>query len=168
MQRKGQRNVCDAQRAEGWVARSNRPSRIPTDGERINERLCVNLCDVRGSRYSGLLAVDQHTDEPLLQTVNVKHLVTPLSRFFFLKKKKKEKSSRLHAEMQCTFQPCILQNLLIVTRHAFFTPDTDHDTASRPSTTRKPRTRRTTKRTWSSACTKPLRAVSDCLADGLN
>ena len=34
--------------------RSHRPSRIPTDGERFNERLFVDLCDVvdeRGNRY---------------------------------------------------------------------------------------------------------------------
>ena len=43
--------------------RSHRPSRIPTDGERFNERLFVDLCDlvdVRG--YWWLVAVDQHTD----------------------------------------------------------------------------------------------------------
>ena len=35
--------------------RSNRPSRIPTDGERFNERLFVDLCDlvdVRGNSGS--------------------------------------------------------------------------------------------------------------------
>ena len=43
--------------------RSHRPSRIPTDGERFNERLFVVLCDVvdvRGNRYWWLVAVDQH------------------------------------------------------------------------------------------------------------
>ena len=42
-----------------------RPSRIPTDGERFNERRFVDLCDVvdvRGNRYWWLVAVDQHTD----------------------------------------------------------------------------------------------------------
>ena len=45
--------------------RSHRPSRIPTDGERFNERPFVDLCylvDVRGNRYGWLVAVDQHTD----------------------------------------------------------------------------------------------------------
>ena len=45
--------------------RSHRPSRIPTDGERLNERLFVDMCDVvdvRGNRYWWLVAVDQHTD----------------------------------------------------------------------------------------------------------
>ena len=44
---------------------SHRPSRIPTDGERFNERPLVNLSDVvdvRGNRYWWLVAVDQHTD----------------------------------------------------------------------------------------------------------
>ena len=39
--------------------RSHRPSRIPTDGERFNERLFVDLCDlvdVRGNRYWWLVA----------------------------------------------------------------------------------------------------------------
>ena len=39
--------------------RSHRPSCIPTDGERFNERLFVDLCDVVDVR---LVAVDQHTD----------------------------------------------------------------------------------------------------------
>ena len=45
--------------------RSHRPSRIPTDGERFNERLFVDLCDlvdVRGNRYWWFVAVDQHTE----------------------------------------------------------------------------------------------------------
>ena len=45
--------------------RSHRPSRIPTDGERFNERLFVDFCGVvhvRGNRYWWLVAVDQHTD----------------------------------------------------------------------------------------------------------
>ena len=45
--------------------RSHRPSRIPTDGERFNERLFVDLSDVvdlRGHRYWWLVAVDQHAD----------------------------------------------------------------------------------------------------------
>ena len=45
--------------------RSHGPSRIPTDGERFNERLFVNFCgvmDVRGNRYWWLVAVNQHTD----------------------------------------------------------------------------------------------------------
>ena len=45
--------------------RSQRPSRTPTDGERFNERLFVDLCDVvdvRGNSYWWLVAVDQHTD----------------------------------------------------------------------------------------------------------
>ena len=44
---------------------SHRPSRTPTDGERFNERLFVDLCDVvdvRGNRFWWLVAVDQHTD----------------------------------------------------------------------------------------------------------
>ena len=46
-------------------SRSHRPSRIPTDGERFNEELLVDLCDlvdVRGNRYWWFVAVDQHTD----------------------------------------------------------------------------------------------------------
>ena len=46
-------------------AGSHRPSGIPTDGERFDERLFVDLCDlvdVRGNRYWWLVAVDQHTD----------------------------------------------------------------------------------------------------------
>ena len=46
-------------------SRSQRPSRLPTDGERFNEELLVDLCDlvdVRGNRYGWLVAVDQHTD----------------------------------------------------------------------------------------------------------
>ena len=42
--------------------RSQRPSRLPTDGERFNEELLVDLCDlvdVRGNRYGWLVAVDQ-------------------------------------------------------------------------------------------------------------
>ena len=38
---------------------------ISTDGERFNERLFVDLCDVvdvRGNRYWWLVAVDQHAD----------------------------------------------------------------------------------------------------------
>ena len=45
--------------------RSHRPSRIPTDGARSDERLFVVLCDVvdvRGNRCWWLVAVDQHTD----------------------------------------------------------------------------------------------------------
>ena len=45
--------------------RSHRPSRIQTNGERVNERLFVDLCDVvdvRGNRYWWLVAIDQHTD----------------------------------------------------------------------------------------------------------
>ena len=45
--------------------RSHRPSRIPTDGERFNERPSVDFCDVVGVRENGhewLVAVDQHTD----------------------------------------------------------------------------------------------------------
>ena len=52
--------------AKGWVdPRSHRPSRIPTDGARFDERLFVVLCDVvdvRGNRCWWLVAVDQHTD----------------------------------------------------------------------------------------------------------
>ena len=47
--------------------RSHRPSRIPTDGERFNERLFVDLCDlvdVRGNRYWWLVAVDQPVSQP--------------------------------------------------------------------------------------------------------
>ena len=50
---------------------SHRPSRIPTVGERFNERLFVDLCDladVRGNRYSWLVAVDQHTDYTVICT----------------------------------------------------------------------------------------------------
>ena len=39
--------------------RSHRPSRILADGERFDERLFVDLCDVV---YWWLVAVDQHTD----------------------------------------------------------------------------------------------------------
>ena len=45
--------------------RSHRPSRTPTDGERFNERLFVDVCDVvdvRGNRYWWLVAVGQNTD----------------------------------------------------------------------------------------------------------
>ena len=44
---------------------SHRPSRIPTDGERFNGRLFVDLCDmvdVGAHRYWWLVAVDQHTE----------------------------------------------------------------------------------------------------------
>ena len=44
---------------------SHRPSRIPTDGERFNEELFVDVCDlvdVRGNRYAWLVVIDQHTD----------------------------------------------------------------------------------------------------------
>ena len=44
---------------------SHRPSRIPTDGERSNGSLFVDLCDmvdVRAHRYWWLVAVDQNTD----------------------------------------------------------------------------------------------------------
>ena len=44
---------------------SHRPSRIPTDGERSNGKLFVDLCDmvdVRAHRSWWLVAVDQHTD----------------------------------------------------------------------------------------------------------
>ena len=46
-------------------SRSHRLSRIPTDGERFNETLFVDLCDlvdVLGNRYWWLVAVDRHTD----------------------------------------------------------------------------------------------------------
>ena len=46
-------------------SRSRRPSRLPTDGERFNEELFVDVCDlidVRGNRDRWLVAVDQHTD----------------------------------------------------------------------------------------------------------
>ena len=46
-------------------SRGHRPSRIPTDGERFNLMLFVDLChlvDVHGKRFGWLVAVDQHTD----------------------------------------------------------------------------------------------------------
>ena len=43
-------------------SRSDRPSRTPTGGERFNDRLFMDLCDVRGNRYWWLVAVGQHTD----------------------------------------------------------------------------------------------------------
>ena len=42
---------------------SHRPSSIPTDGERFNDELFVDVCDlvdVRGNRYGWLVAVDHH------------------------------------------------------------------------------------------------------------
>ena len=42
---------------------SHRPSSIPTDGERFNDELFVDVCDlvyVRENRYGWLVAVDQH------------------------------------------------------------------------------------------------------------
>ena len=42
---------------------SHRPSSIPTDGERFNDELFVDVCDlvdVRANRYGWLVAVDQH------------------------------------------------------------------------------------------------------------
>ena len=54
-------------------ARSHGPSRIPTDGERFNERLFVDLCDlvdVRGNRYWWLVAVDQHLDYTVVGTMS--------------------------------------------------------------------------------------------------
>ena len=44
--------------------RGHKPSRIPMDGERSNERLCVDMCDVldvRGNGHWWLVAVGQHT-----------------------------------------------------------------------------------------------------------
>ena len=46
-------------------SRSHRPCRIPTDEERFNERLFVDLCDVvdtRENRCGWLETVDHHTD----------------------------------------------------------------------------------------------------------
>ena len=46
-----------------FVRSSHRPSRIPTGGERFNEELFVDVCDlvdVRGNRYGWLVTVDQH------------------------------------------------------------------------------------------------------------
>ena len=60
---KGSKNVCDVERMSR--PSSHRPSRIPTDGERFNEELFVDVCDlvdVRGNRYAWLVVIDQHTD----------------------------------------------------------------------------------------------------------
>ena len=49
--------------------RMSRPHSYPTDGERFNERVFVDLCDVvdvRGNRYWWLVAVDQHTDNTVI------------------------------------------------------------------------------------------------------
>ena len=51
--------------------RSHRPSRIPTNGQRFNEKLFVDLrdvVDVCGSRYWWLVAVDQHTSCTVIAT----------------------------------------------------------------------------------------------------
>ena len=48
---------------------SHIPSGFPADGERFNEKLFVDLCDVvdvHGNRYWWLVAVDQHTDKSVI------------------------------------------------------------------------------------------------------
>ena len=49
--------------------RGHRPSRIPADGERFNDKLFVDLrdkVDVRGKRNGRLVAVDHHTDHTVI------------------------------------------------------------------------------------------------------
>ena len=53
-------------------ARSHRPSRIPTNGERFNERLFVDLCDlvdVRGNRHWWLVAVPSHESQAVAKKI---------------------------------------------------------------------------------------------------